>query len=66
MISITQIDQCSLKCLATLIGIEVEDAVKNDPDFMARFEAWKEKRDKEGKNVPKEPERVESNASVCG
>ena len=47
MIPITQIDQCSLKCLATLIGIEVEEAVKNDPEFMERFKAWKAKRDEE-------------------
>lgn len=51
MIPASQIDQCSLKCLAALIALEVQEAVK-DPEWMERFEAWKAERDAKGKEGP--------------
>ena len=44
MIPITQVNQNALKCLAALIAVEVQEAVK-DPEWMKRFEEWKKERE---------------------
>lgn len=44
--TITQIDQCSLRCHAARVRVEIKKSMQ-DPEFMKRFEAWKAARDAE-------------------
>lgn len=44
--AITQIDQCSLRCHAARVRVEIKKSMQ-DPEFMKRFEEWKAACDEE-------------------